>query len=1197
MIKRMILINSANFQFADIDLSKEVFFVGDNASGKTTVTRAIHFLYNANGDKLGIPRSKDTFARHYFTHNDSYIIYIFENFFIFTYKQGDTIRRWFSKQKFDIDEIIDNGKLLDIKIIIAYIKKANLKIKPDSIQSYTNILYGKNKEYLDFSIAKIDNYKIFLELFNMIFNIDKAIVTAIDIKKAIQKSLDRRDEVLSIDYEDFIIKLNEFSRAYNFFKAFDSNRENLTNALVSKDGLLSLEDEINLTIKEINFKVKVESKELEELNLKRISLKNEISKDELKVKNIHNLYNNWKKRLQIKVDTLDREIMKIEGLKEKFTDFEIKKNIEFYSKFNSIKTDLEDKKFALKSLQEKFSSAEKIRQGQIKEIDYKIMTIIPNEMNEKIFYLSEVEKTNYEEDKLKISNDYLKMEMKINKDIAEIEEIIDLKKNEINVIESSKLADIKSLRNEFNNQKDILRTNIKTKNNNIFELNSKIENLKVKKDGRDKDLIKNKNKIYELRQSNAKFLGNRRSQLNQEIINAKGILNPIPNSFFEFLTNEIEDWESDIYPIMDKNLLTKSCDELRPKKLDVDTSISFTLNKESLKSIPTKDEAIKILEQAKIGKACELKNSKAIYKEELAKNDVYKNQIIADIESLNIQINDANKIIILENNILREMEKQVDELENTLEKDIDEINKIKYKDKNNELADLNSKLQKRKEELKSEDLPLLAKKRLEAFNDRANKRDENIKKLQIEIESEKKLLIKKEEDKIADLEKNVENNTEDEYISSLSASIKTLDEEFSLAFGAKNYLDEYENVKDEIKNFPIKTKQRALMGIFLDSREKLVLKIDDQKDKRKLEINDKIIQLSSSLEMFEKGINRHKNLILKKIDTEIETKEYLFNLINNYEDLSRKYANEKSKFRTLIDRLKNLEKHSLIDISFNNEAFDEAESISQLSNIIDSLDELDSFEKNKYHSEKKRRHNNFDTFLKNTIPSKLQSFEDLEMDFNKARDSINKSLTGANFGVIKDIRLVTDSSKKRNDTISGLIQQLSKKVNDTVELYSNNSLFYSDIPRSVENINAIQNILESIKEKGSKGMINLFDTIDLTISYTENGKKIENKQNIKDDSSSGGNILLKVAIAMSILNRYAKKTNNDTPFFLIIDEVSKLQSKNQKLIKEYINSNGFKTLFITPDPAFPDPDKAIYYTFKNIQEEGESLEVRQMNIF
>lgn len=319
-------------------------------------------------------------------------------------------------------------------------------------------------------------------------------------------------------------------------------------------------------------------------------------------------------------------------------------------------------------------------------------------------------------------------------------------------------------------------------------------------------------------------------------------------------------------------------------------------------------------------------------------------------------------------------------------------------------------------------------------------------------------------------------------------------------------------------------------------------------------------------------------------------------MITEYEEQSREYENNKSRFRTLIDKLKKIEKHSLIEISFNNELFDEVNSIKELNSIIESLDELEKFEKNKYDSEKKRRHNNFDTFLKNTIPSKLQSFDDLEMDFEKAKNSINKGLANADFGVIKNIRLDTDSSKKRNDTIASLMQQLSLKVTDTVKLYSKNSLFYYDVPRSVDNINEIQMILDDIKQKGSNGMVNLFDTIDLSISYTENGKKIENKQNIKDDSSSGGNILLKVAIAMSILTRYAKKTNDDTPFFLIIDEVSKLQSKNQNLIKDYINSNGFKTLFITPDPAYPDPDRAIYYTFKNIQEEGENLEIRQMNI-
>ena len=281
----------------------------------------------------------------------------------------------------------------------------------------------------------------------------------------------------------------------------------------------------------------------------------------------------------------------------------------------------------------------------------------------------------------------------------------------------------------------------------------------------------------------------------------------------------------------------------------------------------------------------------------------------------------------------------------------------------------------------------------------------------------------------------------------------------------------------------------------------------------------------------------------------------------------RNYKNRKAKFRELIDRLKKLETHSIIELNFNTEDFADAQSISELENIIDSLSELSNFEKNKYESEKKRSHNNFDSFLRNTIPSKLQSFEDLESEFEKAKVSINRSLSNADFGVIRDIKLVTDMSKERSDSITALLQTLSKKVKDTVGLYSNKSLFYFDVSKSVGNIDDIQNILEEIKKKGSGGSINLFDTIDLSISYIENGRKVENKLNIKDESSSGGNILLKVAIAMAILSRYSDSTAKDTPFFLIIDEVSKLQSKNQDLIREYINENGFKTLFITPDPA------------------------------
>lgn len=124
----MVLINSANFSFLNLNLQKDLFFLGENGSGKTTAIRAIHYLFSRDGRNLGIPNDKEGFKEYYFRYQDSYIAYIFEEFFIFMYKSGTEIVKVFSKQLFSLDRIMDEERrLYDLEAIKHYLKEAPLK--------------------------------------------------------------------------------------------------------------------------------------------------------------------------------------------------------------------------------------------------------------------------------------------------------------------------------------------------------------------------------------------------------------------------------------------------------------------------------------------------------------------------------------------------------------------------------------------------------------------------------------------------------------------------------------------------------------------------------------------------------------------------------------------------------------------------------------------------------------------------------------------------------------------------------------------------------------------------------------------------------------------------------------------------------------------------------------------------------------
>jgi hypothetical protein len=1192
----MILINSANFDLVDIDLSKDVFFLGDNASGKTTTTRAIHYLYNAEGRQLGIPSDKDSFEKYYFPYDNSYIIYVFDDFFIMAFKRSGKVQKWFSKQPFDLERVIANGTLVEHDHIRAYLKDVS-SYRPQTNAEYRKIIYGQERRYLDFSIASIKNYDAFLEVYNMVFNVDKAIVDMKSIKKAIQKSLQKDDEILSLDFDTYITDMTAFKRDYDFFKKFDRQRDNIKKAVGVMKELVALEETIQLLLGKIKFNQEMNKEKLPQLKVAYEAEEEALKASRRRVKH-------WEKRLEVlenrvrdQITDFIIRIKELEVLEEKYSPIHYEEAVTIAAKKSGLEKDRDNLTISIRKLEEEQSSIVKEIENRIEQLTRKIEVDILEEGKKRLRALKESEENQCDNDIASIEAEFVEIFAEIEKKIEALQNALSLEEENVETLKNSYESQSDNLSQEYEAGQEKNSIEQEKIVNQLTNKESEIDRLSRQIVQEERKVEGYKNDYHQARFERAEKLNSVRLYNNTKIKEYQTLLSHEPHTLKAFLAEEVDGWEENIYPVIDKELLSKSCEVLKPVADFKSTSTLFgvTMDLTSLDAYPTAEELHEKIVQHKEDRKISLVKAREEDRVLKAEYDYFLNVATLKIDNIKseIKLEQDNlgvlqvKLSELKQEQLQRKERYQDNKEKLKEqfemqkkKYVEEIHRIKQE----------IKMQKDEEKIQNNHKKRQIGKRKEKldFNLKAS-----TKNIQSWINSERDEVRKE----IEKLESEKKTKTEDELLSEYRNQRTAKEDELKACYRAETFLDEYEKKQEEISTLPNIRKEHKKAETFLSNiKGKISSKIEISK-KQSQSLEQEQQKNGERLKKLKEGIAKADALEIDLSTIEkIEEPGELDELVNAYKLQNRGYQNLRIDFKSLLSRLSSLEYNAIIDINLSIEKFDEVVSIASLEHIKDSLEELHKFSMISYDNQKRSRHADFTNYLNNIIPQKLGTFNDLEDRFEQQKNRINRNLNKVDFGAIRQISLEMDKSKGNNNSIASLMQSLNSKVVSARTMFEDKESLFFDKPKSIENIDAIIETLGKIKKQSEGGAIHIFDTIDLTISYVENGVKKKGLSHLKNDSSSGGNILLKVAITISILALFANKADKDTPFFLIVDEISRLKHQNQENLKKFINDHGFRTLFITPDPVYPDPKAAMYYMFRNSGNEKGGLEIAQMNI-
>lgn len=279
-LNKIVFINSAHIRYAEINLNGNVHLIGTQGVGKSTLLRALLFFYNADKQKLGIPKEKKSFDDFYFERANSYIIYEVVRdesaYCVLVSKSAGRACFHFIDAPYNRDFIIDKRgevpsetKNIRTRLSEIYHRPVYMSSTIDRYEQFRDIIYGNHqnvkKEFYKFSLAESSRYQNIPRSIQNVFLNSK--LDADFIKDTIIQSMDGESAFIDLRY--FRNQVSEFEQEYSDIgKWFEKNRKGECVVRSEADrvikvyhALLLLMQNIETGCKELNYAYRI-TKEL-----------------------------------------------------------------------------------------------------------------------------------------------------------------------------------------------------------------------------------------------------------------------------------------------------------------------------------------------------------------------------------------------------------------------------------------------------------------------------------------------------------------------------------------------------------------------------------------------------------------------------------------------------------------------------------------------------------------------------------------------------------------------------------------------------------------------------------------------------------------------------------------------------------------------------------------------------------------------